>query len=214
MELVPLGEALAMLPPARSSVHLELPDDLSYEDWARLGPPLSLIAASAMWWWGDWCRFGRRFGEDRFLQAAESSGYAVQTLRNAASVAEAFSDVSRRREALHWGHHEAVAALAPEQQDDWLDRAESNGWTVHETRRRRSEWERSVKVGEAPAPRPDMSPRAKVWVTIEADGEHFDMLTTAARKAVDGLRQWFETVGVAAKLGVEVVDDGSPVKAA
>jgi hypothetical protein len=45
-------------------------------------------------------------------------------------------ETSRRRELLSWSHHAEVAALDPEDQNHLLDLAESEGWTVKQTRRK------------------------------------------------------------------------------
>ncbi|HEX9991614.1 MAG TPA: hypothetical protein VGB14_01670 [Acidimicrobiales bacterium] len=215
MDIVQLARSFD-LPGTRTAVQLVLPDDLSFDEWEAVGRPLRLMATAAMWWVGDWCLYGKQRWPDRYHQAAEVTGLAVDTCRVAEWVAEKYDPVMRITD-LSFYHHQVVASVDdPATRSWWLERARAENLSGHALRQQRKEHERGETPGDghSAAPRPDVVPRAKVWVTIEADGEHFDMLTTAARKAVDGLRQWFETVGVAAKLGVEVVDDGSPVKAA
>jgi N6-adenosine-specific RNA methylase IME4 len=41
----------------------------------------------------------------------------------------------RRRNNLTWGHHREVAPLEPPEQDEWLNEAENNRWSVHELRK-------------------------------------------------------------------------------
>jgi hypothetical protein len=41
---------------------------------------------------------------------------------------------SRRRTALSFTHHQLVAAMEPDEQEEWLDRAEANRWSVEEFR--------------------------------------------------------------------------------
>jgi hypothetical protein len=74
------------------------------------------------WWVGDWLQYGAARWGEKYSEAARITGYDVKTLRNIAYVAKRF-DLSRRRDNLTWTHHTEVAALAPEQQDEWLDRA-------------------------------------------------------------------------------------------
>jgi hypothetical protein len=74
------------------------------------------------WWVGDWLQYGAARWGEKYSEAARITGYDVKTLRNIAYVAKRF-DSSRRRDNLTWTHHAEVAALAPEQQDEWLDRA-------------------------------------------------------------------------------------------
>lgn len=76
------------------------------------------------WWIGDWLLYGnKRYGE-RYARAARITGYDVQSLMNMVWVASSF-EPARRRDALSWSHRAEVAALTPEEQDDWLTRAEA-----------------------------------------------------------------------------------------
>jgi hypothetical protein len=65
-------------------------------------------------------------------------------------------DFSRRRENLSWSHHETLAALEPDEQEGWLDRAEQHRWSVSDLRlmmrmsRQEEEEEADAEVGEAP----------------------------------------------------------------
>ena len=43
-------------------------------------------------------------------------------------------ETSRRREVLSWSHHKEVAALEPDEQDEFLDKAIDEGWTRNELR--------------------------------------------------------------------------------
>lgn len=106
-----------------SDTQLDLPDDLAYDDWVSVGETLAHMDRSLMWWVGDWWRFGeRRYGEAE--AHAAQIGYNVQTVKNAAWVADRFPELSRRRDSLSFGHHEAVAALDPGDADALLDEAE------------------------------------------------------------------------------------------
>jgi hypothetical protein len=139
-------------PATRSKVSLTAtawaPDDeLGMREWADQGRRLGLIGRSANWWIGDWVRYGNtRFGE-RYARAAAITGYDVQTLMNMVYVASRF-DVDRRREHLSWSHHAELAALEPEVQEAWLDRAEAERLSV---RCLRQEMRRARRAGEAEA---------------------------------------------------------------
>jgi hypothetical protein len=63
-----------------------------------------------------------------YAEAAEKTGLAYGTLKNAKHVANAFH-LSRRRDKLSWSHHADVAALHESQQEEFLDLAEKEGWT-------------------------------------------------------------------------------------
>lgn len=115
------------------AVDLGLPDGLTFEEWLEKGRTYQAIAQGALWWLGDYIRYGARYGE-RAAQAVTSLGFAPHTAQNAAWVAEKIPPGSRRRE-LSFSHHAECAALPPDERDAWLDRAESEGMTRADLRR-------------------------------------------------------------------------------
>jgi hypothetical protein len=112
------------------AVGLALPADLDRERWHAVGADLCRLDGTISWWVGDWWAFGEhRYGARR--EITEDPGWqgpAYQTCANRAAVCRAF-EISRRREALTFSHHEAVAALPTAEQDRMLDRAEREGWS-------------------------------------------------------------------------------------
>ena len=101
-----------VLPGRVSTVGLDLPPDLTFEQWSGIGAALRGVNRSLQWWLGDWLRYGeRRYGE-MYAQAVEDTGKNYQTLANAKWVAERFADFSLRRENLSWSHHKEVAGRA------------------------------------------------------------------------------------------------------
>src|SRR3984893_9259921 len=84
---------------------------------------------------GDWWAFGEhRYGDRKAMIEDESwNGPGFQTCMNAGAVCKAI-ETSRRREALSFTHHSEVAALAPKQQDRFLDSAEAEGLSVMKLR--------------------------------------------------------------------------------
>jgi hypothetical protein len=113
---------------------LYLREVLLYDEWQQIGERLLTVANSSAWWIGDWLLFGQRTYPDRYAIAVERTGFDYQTLRNYAWVASRF-DPARRHETLSFSHHAEVAALAEEEQDDWLRRAWVNGWSRNALRR-------------------------------------------------------------------------------
>src|ERR1700752_2199864 len=73
-----------------------------------------------------------KFGE-RYSRASKITGYDSQTLMNMVYVASRFS-ISRRRENLSWSHHAALAALPAEEQEEWLNQAVAEHWSVSDLR--------------------------------------------------------------------------------
>jgi hypothetical protein len=107
--------------------------ELTIDDWLRQCRCLGSVARASGWWIGDWSRYGSpRYGE-KYDAAARITGYDVQSLMNMPYVASRFK-FSRRREKLSFSHHAELAALTPDEQERWLDRAEREGLSVRALR--------------------------------------------------------------------------------
>lgn len=112
---------------------LQLPTQLSFEKWVKIGRQLSDVYTSSAWCLGDWLVYGEEAYTGRYRNAIEQTSLDYQTLRNYAWVAKRFS-LSRRREGLSFGHHAEVAALSEPEQDFWLRKAEELNWSVKRMR--------------------------------------------------------------------------------
>ncbi len=122
------------IPKGYSAVALKLAPDLSFDEWAAIGSQLQTASAAVSWWLGDWWAFGEAKYGERAAQAMDPDfPWALQTCMNAARVGRRV-ETYRRREALTFAHHEAVAALEPKVQDELLDQAIAEGWTRAELR--------------------------------------------------------------------------------
>lgn len=107
--------------------------DLSVPEWAAIGQRFGAVGRCIQWLIGDWITYGNmKFGE-RYALAAKITGYDTQTLMNMVYVASRFP-ISRRRENLSWSHHETVASLEAQVQDQWLDEASKHRWGVADLR--------------------------------------------------------------------------------
>jgi N6-adenosine-specific RNA methylase IME4 len=126
------GEVLSDL--KWDTVSLHIPEDTPFEAWQGLGGTLQQMERAVMWWIGDWLRFGERKYGETYAQAIEATGYAHQTLRDAKWVAEAYSDLSLRKDNLSFTHHKEAAALPPDERAEVLARAAAEGLTTRETR--------------------------------------------------------------------------------
>ncbi|MFD1152718.1 LmbU family transcriptional regulator, partial [Saccharothrix hoggarensis] len=127
-------------------VGLAFPRDVTFESWEQAGQRLSRIASSSAWYLGDWLVYGQDRYTGRYRRAVEAVGLDYQTLRNYAWISRKF-EPSRRRSGLPFQHHAEVAALPPEEQDRWLDRAEREGWS-------RTALRRALRVARDPGSRP------------------------------------------------------------
>jgi N6-adenosine-specific RNA methylase IME4 len=116
------------------SVALHIPEGTTFPEWSELGRTLQQMEKSVMWWIGDWLRFGERKYGETYAQAIEATGYSNQTLRDAKWVAEAYSDLSLRKDNLSFTHHKEAASLPPAEREGVLTRAASDGLSTRETK--------------------------------------------------------------------------------
>jgi hypothetical protein len=133
---------------------LEFTQDISYSDYESVGWVLSRVFDASKWSLGDWLCYGEARFPGRYAQAASVTGRSVGGLMNLASVSRRVPH-EVRREALSWSHHEAVAALLPEQQSVWLDRSEKERLSVEELRgllRPAADLTTSLGLGSPPDP--------------------------------------------------------------
>lgn len=100
-------------------------DPLQFALWCQKASP---------WWIGDLLHAGdARFGES-FYQACEGMVSADQ-LQRYVSVARRVP-AENRNPNLSWSTHAVVARFPAAEQPTWLDRAERQGWTSEDLRRR------------------------------------------------------------------------------
>lgn len=104
-----------------------LPSDTPIESWLSDGVVLQEMEKRVGFWLGDWLRTGEElYGERRYTQALQATGYAHQTLKNARRVALKFPAEVRTHEGLAFAHYDAVAALPPGDADELLREASSD----------------------------------------------------------------------------------------
>jgi hypothetical protein len=106
----------------------------SLSEWESAGRALKKASGAVQWWIGDWLNYGERAYGEMYAQALDATEYDYQTLRVQKYVANRVQLLTRSNN-LSWKHHRIVAPLEPEQQIEWLQRAEQgdgNGkpWSV------------------------------------------------------------------------------------
>lgn len=135
-----------------------LPEGLTYEEWAAEGPILIRMAQSAMWWVGDWIRYGERRWGETYAQAIEVTGLAEGTLRNAVWVCDRIPP-SERRADVPFSTHKAAAPLDSSPRGDILKRAASEGLSEYEVRAEvKRVKEEAAAAAKPPPPEPDPEP--------------------------------------------------------
>tara|TARA_R100000027_G_scaffold54802_4_gene43926 strand:+ start:21616 stop:22326 length:711 start_codon:yes stop_codon:yes gene_type:complete len=109
-----------------SAKGLDLPEDLTIEEWNRFGDFLAQANNSVGFWVGDWINFGEAKWGEKYAEAMELTGFEYDTLAIYAYVAKRV-ELLMRINTLTFNHHRMVAKLPPEQQARWLQAAEKYG---------------------------------------------------------------------------------------
>lgn len=144
-------------------VSLEIPAELAFNDWRRIGTRLLHIADATNWAIGDWLNYGDRYRRD-YDQAMALIDREFWALSNCAYVAlhvplttpqSLLRSKDHRREALSWTHHRIVAPLPVEEQALWLDDALRQNWSKRDLEQAIAETR-----GKALERRPSLSVRA------------------------------------------------------
>jgi hypothetical protein len=185
-----------------TSVGLRFPSAMTFPEWERAGRQLSRVVDSTMWCLGDWVAYGLDKYTDRYRHAVDAAGLDYQTLRNYTWVARRF-EWSRRRPELSFQHHAEVAALPPDEQDGWLDRAVRQGWSRNQLRLR-------VRAARAGRDEPgDGGGRGQVLVPkLRVPAERAEAWRQAAQLVGEDLERWIiATLDNAAREAVLERDD-------
>jgi hypothetical protein len=105
----------------------------TYEEWNAAAVWVQQVEKASPFWIGDLLAYGEAMYGEKYAQAIEATGHKVGYLMNVASVA-AKIPAARRHPDLSFSHHQEVAALPEQQQNEWLDKAEVENWTSKELR--------------------------------------------------------------------------------
>ncbi len=119
---------------AASQTMLQLPE-VDWDTYESVGYFLGRINRSCSWWIGDWLMHGKAQFADKVFQAAAITGLSEQTLLARMFVSEAIPP-SRRRAAVSFSCHAAVARLKADEQTRWLKACEKGGWSYAELKQR------------------------------------------------------------------------------
>ena len=116
---------------------LEVTGRPSLDEYASVGHFIVYAEKASPFWFGDWLAYGdtREDWKERLQQAQDLTGYTEETVKRAKRTAEMIPRHRRRVPLLSYGHHKAVEALAPAQQDELLAEAIVKGWTVQDMSR-------------------------------------------------------------------------------
>lgn len=95
----------------------------TFEQWSSCGEFIKNANGAVHFWIGDWLNYGERKYGEMYTQAIDETKYEYGTLSNDKWVASRI-EPSRRRENLSFSHHQEIANLEPEEQEELLNLAE------------------------------------------------------------------------------------------
>ena len=106
----------------------------SFEEHEDVGQFIQRSVRASGFWLADWLRYGegREDWHERIEQAHHLTGLSEKTCKNVRAIGAI--PVERRNENVEFCLHDAVTALAADEQVFWLARAETEGWTLRELR--------------------------------------------------------------------------------
>jgi len=112
---------------------LEFDKSISHKELLEVGKTLKRMEGAVQFWIGDWINANWDTYEHGKYDEAEKLGYEKESIRHYKWVAESVKS-GIRIPLLSFGHHEIVAPLTPELQQEWLSQAVENSWSVRELR--------------------------------------------------------------------------------
>ncbi len=133
MALKSKDQLIAVAGLTRHENGLEFSESFTFERWEELGGSLKRVEGAIQWWIGDWICHGEQKWGDKYKATIEATGYEYQSLRILKHVSSKI-ELLRRRNKLSWSHHREVAPLESKEQNKWLKKAESEGWSHRELR--------------------------------------------------------------------------------
>ena len=136
---------------SETSLRIENPEGLSWEEYERLGIFLGGLGRGYPWWVGDFLNTGEDVFGEEFAQIEASFPHSPQTLAKYKSVAKHVP--SSRRRGLHMTVVAEVAYLDPKDRDKLLALAVKGDWKREEMREARRAMQ-GEPVGELPPAKP------------------------------------------------------------
>lgn len=97
-----------------SPTSMQIPKDLTQDEWAQIGHTLLSVKSSLSWYLGDWLIHGDSRWEGTYIELAEQFQYEIHTLETYASVCRKIHS-STRVETLSFAHHRYVTKYADPQ---------------------------------------------------------------------------------------------------
>lgn len=119
---------------------LVIHDSITVDEWKNLGLSLKQVEGCVQFWIGDWARYGEKRGftgkytdSKVYDELEEITGLQRDTIQKFKSVSDRVESGIRIPD-LTFNHHREVASLPPEKQQEYLNEASENKWSVRELR--------------------------------------------------------------------------------
>ena len=110
------------IPGTLGKTSLELNENITIDQWLKVGETLKTMHQCILFWLGDWLMFGEKNYGEMYSQALDVTEYTYGTLRNAVWVCSKI-EKSRRLDNLSFSHHAEVAKLDEAEQVKYLKEA-------------------------------------------------------------------------------------------
>ena len=107
--------------------------DISLEEGEKQMHGLARMVKCAPWWAGDLLNYLEHQYGEKYTQAVDSTEWDYSTMKNFCWVCKGITPDRRRKELTFYMHLE-VMRLEPKQQDELLEEAVVNGWSIREIR--------------------------------------------------------------------------------
>lgn len=127
----------------RTTVGLEIEGEPTFDQWAASFATLDKTGRGYQWWIGDSLNEGERRFPEEYAQVIDPTEEEKRENEGRGETYDIYRQVAcriglpRRRGSLYFGHHQAVAYMeSEEEQEHWLDLTEAEGLSVAALRRK------------------------------------------------------------------------------
>jgi len=110
---------------------LELPPDLTFEDWDNIGMQIYSFSRHVPWLLGDWLLFGEAQYGEQYASAQIATGKAYDTLAQYKMVSKKFG-VEKRHDELTWSHYLRLCKISDDKVDALIEQAIDEELSVSE----------------------------------------------------------------------------------
>jgi len=141
----------------------------SFAEYERVGDFIKRAHQASGFWLADFLAYGetREDWRERLSQAHDVTGISEKTLKNIRAIGRAV-DISRRRDGIEFSVHGEVTRLPPAEQEEWLEKAETEQLSVQDLRHAiRTAHRRTVLQGRA-----DNHFTVDVTVAVDVEAEN------------------------------------------